>query len=75
MLYLHIESIYAMECVWTENSPDNHIHAIWYKTPIKYLWQQAASQLSLLLSHPIPLSPSLCLLRDTPEINITLYCI
>lgn len=54
-----------------EDTLDYYIHAIWYCTPIKHFWQQVTSQLSLLLKLSIPLSSSLCLLRDTPEMKIT----
>lgn len=64
-----MDSEICTHCV--KNTLGYYIHAIWYCTPIEHFWQDVTGRLCLLLKHLIPISPSVCLLRDTSEINIT----
>ena len=53
----------------TLHTADNYVHALWQCPPVHQFWQEIITNLSLLLGCSLPLSPSLCLLGDSSEIN------
>ena len=54
----------------SQNCPDTYIHALWYCTPVKQLWEKITGLLSTFLGCHIPISPSLCLLGDTSIVTL-----
>ena len=52
----------------TLGSTDTYFHATWFYQPVHSLWTIITETLSTVLDCRVPLSPTLCLLRDTSDI-------
>uniref|UniRef100_A0A8C6NV21 Reverse transcriptase domain-containing protein n=1 Tax=Nothobranchius furzeri TaxID=105023 RepID=A0A8C6NV21_NOTFU len=55
---------------YTNNIPDNYIHALWSCPPVQEFWGRVCEDLSKCLKCHIPTSPSLCLLGNLDDVPI-----
>ena len=54
----------------SDNTPDNHAHALWFCPPVHRFWLEVCKELSVWLKCSIPACPKLCILGDLNGINV-----